>query len=245
MPDTFVDFKKQRFRWAYGAVMIMRAHLGELLGYRPSKLSPGQRYHFVAGWLPWFADGFNLLFNVAAIGWSVAMVVAPKHIEPPMVMFAFLPIALFVFKVLKMLFLYRRRVAATWRQSFGAALAGLALSHAIALAMLTGFITKKIGFFRTPKMANANTVLKAFLDAREETFMLVALVVCAWAVMAVQGPDMLDVKVWAAVLLIQAIPYASALALSLVSAFPKLPASLVGTMGAMDSSQPGPSQHPR
>ncbi|MCU0970505.1 MAG: glycosyltransferase [Gammaproteobacteria bacterium] len=240
MPDTFVDFKKQRFRWAYGAVMIMRAHLGELLGYRPSQLTPGQRYHFVAGWLPWFADGFNLLFNVAAIGWSVAMVVAPKHIEPPMVMFAFLPIALFVFKVLKMLFLYRRRVEATWRQSFGAALAGLALSHAIALAMLTGFITKKIGFFRTPKMANANTVLKAFMDAREEAFMLVALVLCAWAVMAVQGPDMLDVKVWAAVLLIQAIPYASALALSLVSAFPKLPASLVGTMGAMETPDTRP-----
>ncbi len=233
MPDTFVDFKKQRFRWAYGAVMIMRAHLGELLGYRPSALTPGQRYHFIAGWLPWFADGFNLLFNVAAIAWSVGMVVAPKHIEPPMIMFAVLPLALFVFKVLKMFFLYRRRVAATWRQSVGAALAGLALSHTIALAMLTGFVTKKIGFFRTPKMANANTVLKAFMDAREETFMLVALLTCAWSVLAVQGRDMLDVKVWSAVLVVQAVPYAAALLMSLVSAFPRLPAAVIGPMGAM------------
>jgi hypothetical protein len=33
-------------------------------------LTAGQRYHFVAGWLP-VADGLNLLFNPAAIGWSV------------------------------------------------------------------------------------------------------------------------------------------------------------------------------
>ena len=26
MPDTFVDFKKQRYRWAYGAIQIMRHH---------------------------------------------------------------------------------------------------------------------------------------------------------------------------------------------------------------------------
>jgi hypothetical protein len=115
----------------------------------------------------------------------------------------------------------------------GAALAGLALSHAIALAMLTGFVTKKIGFFRTPKMANANTLLKAFVDAREETVMLVALVAAAIGVVAVQGRDMLDVKVWAAVLVVQAIPYAASLLLSLISAFPKLPARLVGTMGEM------------
>ncbi len=233
MPDTFIDFKKQRFRWAYGAVMIMRAHIGELLGTKPSALTVGQRYHFIAGWLPWFADGFNLLFNIAALGWSLGMILAPKHIEPPMMLFAVLPLSLFVFKVLKMFFLYHRRVAATFRQSVAAALAGLALSHAIALAMLTGFVTKKIGFFRTPKMANANTVLKAFVDARQETLLLVALLAAAVGVIAVQGREMLDVKVWAAVLIVQAIPYAASLLLSLISAFPKLPASLVGTMGEM------------
>ena len=42
-------------------------------------LSPGQRYHFVAGWLPWVADGCNMLFNLAALGWSAAMVWAPRR----------------------------------------------------------------------------------------------------------------------------------------------------------------------
>ena len=30
MPDTFIDFKKQRFRWAYGAMQILKRHAGSL-----------------------------------------------------------------------------------------------------------------------------------------------------------------------------------------------------------------------
>ena len=68
--------------------------------------------------------------------------------------------------------------------------------------------------------------------------MLVALLTCAWAVLLVQGRDMLDVKVWSAVLVVQAIPYAAALLMSLISAFPKLPATLIGPMGAMTYAEP-------
>jgi cellulose synthase/poly-beta-1,6-N-acetylglucosamine synthase-like glycosyltransferase len=101
MPDTFLDFKKQRFRWAYGAVLIMREHLWELFGGEETKLTWGQRYHFIAGWLPWLADGFNLAFNLAAIVWSVGMVLFPAVIAPPNMIFAVLPIALFLFKITK------------------------------------------------------------------------------------------------------------------------------------------------
>ena len=37
MPDTFLDFKKQRFRWAYGAVLILRHHLMELIGLQRTR----------------------------------------------------------------------------------------------------------------------------------------------------------------------------------------------------------------
>ena len=63
MPDTFIDYKKQRFRWAYGAMQILKRHSAELFGVKSSGLTSGQRYHFLAGWLPWVADGFNLIFN--------------------------------------------------------------------------------------------------------------------------------------------------------------------------------------
>ncbi|WP_078120863.1 glycosyltransferase [Thiosocius teredinicola] len=233
MPDTFLDFKKQRFRWAYGAVLIMRDHLSSLLGLSKTKLTAGQRYHFIAGWLPWLADGFNLAFNLAAIGWTVGMIVAPEHFAPPHVIFAVMPLALFLFKVSKMFFLYRHRVQAGFRQSIAAGLAGLALSHTIARAMLTGFITRKIGFFRTPKNADAHSLLRALLDAREELMFLTALWLGAYAALQRPDGDMLDVRIWALMMVVQSIPYAAAALMSLISAAPKLPGWLVGRMRAL------------
>jgi exo-beta-1,3-glucanase (GH17 family)/cellulose synthase/poly-beta-1,6-N-acetylglucosamine synthase-like glycosyltransferase len=83
MPDSFSDFKKQRYRWAYGAVRILAHHRRQFLGTVETKLGAGQRYHFAAGWLPWFADGFNLLFNLAALFWTVAMVGFELYVTPP------------------------------------------------------------------------------------------------------------------------------------------------------------------
>ncbi|MGI6656984.1 MAG: glycosyltransferase [Desulfobulbus sp.] len=233
MPDTFLDFKKQRFRWAYGSVLILRHHMMEMLGFKKTKLTPGQRYHFLAGWLPWFADGINLLFNLLALLWSCGMILLPHLLSPPHIIFACLPIALFFFKTLKMFFLYRSRVTATRRQSLAAAIAGLALSHSIARAMLTGFITRKIGFFRTPKNAEANAIIKALGDAREEFILLIGLVLCIIGVLLRADGALLDIRIWATVLAIQAIPYAAAVLLSLISGLPQLPARLVGTMAPL------------
>lgn len=233
MPDTFLDFKKQRFRWAYGSVLILRHHMMTMFGFEKTKLTRGQRYHFLAGWLPWFADGINMLFNILALVWSCGMIMFPDYLSPPHIVFAFLPVVLFFFKSLKMFFLYRTRVTATRRQSLAAGLAGLALSHTIARAMLTGFITRKIGFFRTPKKAQANAFLKALGDAREELLFTVGLCLAILGVLLRKDGDMLDVQIWALVLAIQAIPYTASVVVSLISGLPKLPAKLVGTMAPL------------
>jgi cellulose synthase/poly-beta-1,6-N-acetylglucosamine synthase-like glycosyltransferase len=233
MPDTFNDFKKQRFRWAYGAVRIMKAHRPQLLGLERTSLSTGQRYHFVAGWLPWFADGFNLLFNLAALYWSVGMVAFPHVVMPPFISIALLPLALFTFKMSKTLFLYRKRVAATLRQSLAAGLAGLALSHTISIAIWSGLLTGKLGFYRTPKLAQAPAFLRALMDAREELLLGFAFLFAAVLVMLREDSGQLDLRVWALVLLVQAIPYWSAVVVSLISARPDLPAGLVGPMSEM------------
>jgi exo-beta-1,3-glucanase (GH17 family)/cellulose synthase/poly-beta-1,6-N-acetylglucosamine synthase-like glycosyltransferase len=232
MPDTFIDFKKQRFRWAYGAMQIIKAHARELF-LEGGPLSAGQRYHFIAGWLPWVADGSNLLFNLAALGWSVAMVWAP--IEPPLVMYSVLPLSLFTFKLAKLVHLYRVRVGASVRQTLAAAVAGLALTHTIGKAVVKGLLTRSEPFFRTPKRGSTSGLLHALAAAREETLMMIGLVLSAWAVghlVPSEGPERFawgpDRVAWIVVLLIQAVPYASSLIVSLMSAFP-LPARLLGT----------------
>ena len=158
------------------------------------------------------------------------MVLMPQVVAPPHIIFAVLPLTLFAFKISKMFFLYRARVQASLRQSIAAGLAGLALSHVIARAMLTGFITRRIGFFRTPKRAEAHGVMQALLDAREELLFLAAMLLAAFAVTRRLDGDMLDVRVWAVMLLVQGIPYAAAGLVSLISAAPRLPGTLVGPM---------------
>ena len=234
MPDTLLDYKKQRFRWAYGAVQILKHHARELFSGR-GKLSLGQRYHFLAGWLPWLSDGFNLLFNVAALFWSAAMALFPHDIDPPLMVFSALPLALFAFKIAKLLHLYSTRVGATYRQTLAAALAGLALSHTIGRAVLAGLFTRDQPFFRTPKRAHAHALLQALADCREESLMMLALWLSALAVYVEVGTEMRDLGVWVVVLLIQSIPYFAALVLSLVSALPKLPSGLIGSAEEMDS----------
>ena len=233
MPDTFLDYKKQRFRWAYGSVLILRHHMMAMFGLARTRLTRGQRYHFLAGWLPWFADGINMLFNILALAWSCGMIIFPDYLSPPNIAFAALPVMLFFFKSIKMFFLYRSRVAASYRQSIAAGIAGLALSHTIARAMLTGFITRRIGFFRTPKNAQANAIIKALGDAREELLFAIALVLAIIGVLLRTDGGMLDIRIWTAVLAVQAVPYTASVLMSLISGMPWLPTKVVGVMAPL------------
>jgi len=227
MPDTFMDFKKQRFRWAYGAVQILRHHLGKLLGWK-GRLSAGQRYHFVAGWLPWFADAFNLFFNLAALGWSIAMIWDPGQFYPPLIGFSVLPLALFAFKTAKLFYIYRTRIGASTAQTLAGAFAGLALAHTISRAIMKGVVTKGLPFFRTPKLARRQGWRSALGAAREELGMLIALLAAAGAVAKVQGTDSADLLLWVIVLLLQAVPYLAAVVVSVVGSFPRLSAHRIG-----------------
>jgi exo-beta-1,3-glucanase (GH17 family)/cellulose synthase/poly-beta-1,6-N-acetylglucosamine synthase-like glycosyltransferase len=232
MPDTFIDYKKQRFRWAYGSVQIMRRHSRTLLFGR-GKLTIGQRYHFLAGWLPWLADGINLLFNLTALFWSAAMVLAPTKVAPPLLIFAVLPLVLFVFKAVKLIYLYETRVGARAVQILAAGFAGLALSHTIGIAILTGFFKTSLPFFRTPKQVSTQALIKALQAAREETLILAGLWLASGAIITRIGVESLDLLVWCIMLLIQGIPYAAALMVSILSALPHLPAGSIGETGSM------------
>ncbi|MGA9702890.1 glycosyltransferase [Pseudomonas sp.] len=221
MPDTFIDFKKQRFRWAYGAIQIIKRHTASLLRGKGTELTRGQRYHFLAGWLPWVADGMNIFFTVGALLWSAAMIIVPTRVDPPLLIFAIPPLALFVFKVGKIIFLYRRAVGVNLKDAFCAALAGLALSHTIAKAVLYGFFTTSIPFFRTPKNADNHGFWVAISEAREEMFIMLLLWGAALGIYLVQGLPSNDIRFWVVMLLVQSLPYVAALVMAFLSSLPK------------------------
>ncbi|WP_460150106.1 glycosyltransferase [Pseudomonas sp. S3_A03] len=232
MPDTFIDFKKQRFRWAYGAIQIIKRHTASLLRGKDTELTRGQRYHFLAGWLPWVADGMNIFFTVGALLWSAAMIIVPTRVDPPLLIFAIPPLALFVFKVGKIIFLYRRAVGVNLKDAFCAALAGLALSHTIAKAVLYGFFTSSIPFFRTPKNADNHGFWVAISEAREEMFIMLLLWGAALGIYLVQGLPSNDIRFWVVMLLVQSLPYVAALIMAFLSSLPK-PAAAVEPASAV------------
>jgi exo-beta-1,3-glucanase (GH17 family)/cellulose synthase/poly-beta-1,6-N-acetylglucosamine synthase-like glycosyltransferase len=228
MPDTFIDYKKQRFRWAFGAIQILRGHAKQLWGRVQTKLTIGQRYHFFAGWLPWLADGLNLIFNLAALGWSTAMIIAPIMVDPPLLIFSLLPLALFSFKTAKQFYLYQTNVNAGIWQTLSATVAGLALSHTISRAILAGFVIKEKPFFRTPKLAERLSFGTALVVVYEEAILgllfiaaVIGLIVRNTSEAAVtkgQGNDTPDMLFWIIVLCVQTIPYIAAIVMSLLGA---------------------------
>ena len=171
------------------------------------------------------------------------MIANPLKFDPPLVILSVMPLALFIFKVAKMVYLYRVRVQANLFQTVASAVAGLSLSHTISKAILLGLCTKGIPFFRTPKMARAHALFHALQSAREEGLVVFALWLADYAIAIRQGADTPDVLVWLMVLLVQSIPYTAAVVMAVISGFAKMPTQIINRITAPPtvSSQAGTS----
>ena len=218
-PDNFGDYKAQRFRWALGAIQILRRHGRKLWGIERSRLTLGQRFHFLTGWLGWLGDGVNLVFNLVAIVWSACVIAAPLVFLPPLATFSTFVLALFAFKILKMIVLYRTRVKTGWRASFAAIVAGLSLVHVVGRAVLAGARGTRTPFLRTPKLARRASLAGVFTASACETALAAGLLGGAVGV-ALTAPPSIDVTLWCALLAAMAVPHLAALATAAASAFP-------------------------
>ena len=220
MPDDFCAYRKQRFRWAFGAVQICRRHCSALLSPFNHQLSLGQRWHFVTGWLPWLGDALGLMFLVLGLGWSAALITDTKRFEFPIVLFMLPSIGLFVFKLAQFMLLYRSKVPCGMVDRVAAALAGLALSHAIGRAVLKGSVICRAPFLRTPKMKDAPAFVQGLVMAREEAALLVLSCAALVAVAVRYQFATAEATLWCVVLLTQALPYAASVVVSIAASWP-------------------------
>jgi len=220
MPDTYTAYQKQRFRWAYGAVQILKRHWRELVGLKPTRLTRAQRYHFIAGWAPWFADALNTGVTVLALVWTVGLVTLPKVFEFPLRFFLCASLGFFALKVGKTLWLYAARVKATPRENLSAALAGLSLTHTIGKAMFSGLMTNGRPFMRTPKCEDQPAFVRGLLASREESTILALLALGGFAIFFRYGSDDIEALLWITLLGVQSLPYLASLATAMVNALP-------------------------
>ncbi len=86
-------------------MQILKRHASAIFLGRKSDGSPSlnkeQRYQFLGGWMPWFADGFALIFAVLALAWSGLMIIAPRHFDVPLTALSALALAIFTAKTVK------------------------------------------------------------------------------------------------------------------------------------------------
>ncbi|MGA9332942.1 MAG: glycosyltransferase [Rudaea sp.] len=208
-PADFTAYKSQRYRWAFGAMQILKARWHWLTDRGP--LTLGQRFHFLTGWFSWFADALHLVFTVLALLWTAGMIGLPQYFNLPLDLFIYPILGFFVFKAAIGIILYRVRVPCSWKDTFAASIASMGLSHAIARGIYLGLWKKHGEFVRTAKSRRLSKRPNPFAAVREELLMFVAIVLAIYGMMHAIGINYLEGKLWIAILCAQAIPYLSAL----------------------------------
>jgi len=206
-PADFAAYKTQRFRWAFGAMQILRRHWSELWTEKP--LSRGQRYHFLTGWFSWFADALHLGFTLLALAWTIGMITMPGAFALPHALFMLPVIGFFVVKVLFGVGLYRALVPCGWRDTLGASVASMALSHAIARGVLRGLVAREHPFARTAKRRRLTQKPSMFGAVREELLLFSLLLAGIAGTVTMPGHDEIEARLWSAILAAQSLPYAA------------------------------------
>jgi exo-beta-1,3-glucanase (GH17 family)/cellulose synthase/poly-beta-1,6-N-acetylglucosamine synthase-like glycosyltransferase len=218
IPDTLDAFMMQRYRWAYGAMQILKRHAGSFFLGR-TKLSWGQRYQFISGWLPWISDALGLAVTSIALIWTALMFFDPKLFDVPMAALSGTALALFGVKLIKTMLLYPQKVRSGFVGALAASVAGLALTHTVGKAVWTGIFTSGKPFMRTPKCADPARLSQVLRMAWQETVLFLA---CALAFVSMISDRTFEspaVMLWMTMLAIQAMPYAATVVTAILSAF--------------------------
>jgi cellulose synthase/poly-beta-1,6-N-acetylglucosamine synthase-like glycosyltransferase len=156
VPPTFREYARQRERWAYGAVRIVAHHWRQVLGLRPG-LTWRQRYHFLGGWLPWFAEVLHPVFSLMAA--FVAGVILLDRRAAPALEYAYPLIGFTGLVALSTTLAYRARVGTSWRRTLAILAIGAALTPTIARSVLRGVLSSRFAFNITAKVARAQLPL--------------------------------------------------------------------------------------
>ena len=187
MPLEFDALKRQRFRWCFGGIQILRKHWHMLspLAWRGRPLrdwdAPGlslaQRYHYLMGGLQWYSDALTFAFTTLLLvtGW---LLVAGRPVNLPGVsgLLLALPLSFWASSLLRTLWALRATRRCSWREAIGAVGILWSLSWVVTIASIQGAFRRKGVFLRTPKAGKANLAA-----AVRSTSMETALGVGCWA----------------------------------------------------------------
>jgi exo-beta-1,3-glucanase (GH17 family)/cellulose synthase/poly-beta-1,6-N-acetylglucosamine synthase-like glycosyltransferase len=216
LPCDFAAYKRQRHRWAYGGVQLIKKHWRAFLPGR-SRLTPQQRSEYLFGWLTWLgAEALGVLIAVLNLIWMP--LVAFFGIAVPEAVLTLPVIATFAVMLLHFMVLYQKRVQAPVFASLGAALSAMALQFTVGKAVADGLIKDGLPFVRTAK-GGGSRWSRSF-PALFEGVLGVLLLIGALMLYLTNEQGVHEIAIFSAVLLVQSLPFLAAVGLALLERSP-------------------------
>jgi cellulose synthase/poly-beta-1,6-N-acetylglucosamine synthase-like glycosyltransferase len=212
LPESFAAYKKQRHRWAYGGVQLIKKHWRAFLP-NASRLTFQQKCEFALGWLIWLgAESLGIVLAIFNLLWMP--LVAFFGIAVPEAVLTLPVLATFLVMLVHVLVLYRSRVGAPFFPSLGAALAGMALQLSIGKAVADGFLHGKLPFYRTSKGGAAPSTSR--FSATSEGVLGALLVLGGLTLIVTNEQEVRAISIFGAVMLVQSLPFLAAVAMALL-----------------------------
>src|SRR5580692_113197 len=210
LPQDYQAFRVQRARWATGAVQIVRKHWRKFLP-GTSRLDHDQKREFLLGWLNWFVAE-TIAVGAALLNLIWVPFVALDLVAVPDVLLTFPIIAAFLVTLVHFACAYRMRVAVTYWQMLGAMIVFMSVQWTVASAAFKAALpASQSSFYRTRKGGGASHTTR--IMTMPEMLLGTLLAASAATIYAVNIYRHIEADLFATILLLQSLPFWSAVAL--------------------------------
>ncbi len=219
MPLDYAGLKKQRYRWAFGGMQILRMHAGRLFGLRNGGLTAAQRASYVNGGLQWLNDPLTFAFSaLLLLGGTALLFGGSLFVQPLVGAVLFVPPLFIVLAVMRFAWALRVRTRCGWGEAFDALTILMGLTWVVTLACVQGLTARQGVFLRTPKQGERPRLADAIRVVLWELGLGTACLVLAGALVAGPAFSVLSARGLAVFLILwQAYVYLAAVRSSLWS----------------------------
>jgi glycosyltransferase involved in cell wall biosynthesis len=212
MPLTYEGLRKQRYRWAFGGIQILRRHGRTLLSPR-SNLTLGQRYDHILGGLWWFNDALTFGFAVFVAAAAVGEILGRPFVVQRLTSLGIvLPVAFIGLNLVRYLWGLGATMDARPPLALAALRVNMSLSWVIALACARALVQDRAVFLRTPKFRGAARIREVRMvwieAAMAAVGALLAVLVLLTSAFSLSGVALAVLLGWSAVIYGSALGYA-------------------------------------
>ncbi|PKN95267.1 MAG: hypothetical protein CVU44_00890 [Chloroflexi bacterium HGW-Chloroflexi-6] len=175
MPLNFEGLKKQRFRWCFGSIQVLRKHWESLMPWASwvdpaNHLTASQRYYYLLSSLQWFNEFITMSFTMLLLISTIAIMFGwGASIRPLAGAVAVVPLVFLTLGLGRFFWALRYRLKLGWLQALQAMGSFFSLSWVVTLASIQGLVQPRGVFLRTSKSKTESNLVRSLVVTQWET----------------------------------------------------------------------------